>query len=246
MPMPMPAESVNRLKSGQSIVAFFDGVESINYTEDVYSVLFVAHLSSKSEYKGFWDSNKDMTAVHTNEISLLGVRAQSLYDVLSATESTNSLAMQKEMWATYVEHAKGKPRYVADTFHNVTDQDASPYLDQDFRKLLVGKGFDHLIWITWSGLRFHIPTVIQPVGPAGGSVATYWIFDLTNNKLLHVCSVNFGQRLHVEGESVKDFLEKDNLAGLKRELAKMIHNVYKTPPWEKPNNSSARQLLGFE
>ncbi len=227
---PMAPDSARDMKTGKVVVAFFDGVEQINYREDVYLVLGVAQVASNSVYGGFWDSSKEISAMHTSEFAKLGVRATSLYDIVTESERAELATIQKEMYSLY-----SGPTKVQD----------ESLLKPRFRDLLLGKGNDYLVWATWSGYLFHIHTLGLP--PHEAFTTTYWVFDLKGNRIVWNGSIGSRERVEMrEGLSGKDFLEKDNLAGLKSRVANMIKERHKGRTGRGIYSNSVGQIMGLE
>ncbi len=226
---PMAPESAKNLKNSKVVVAFFDGVEQINYREDVYLVLAVAQVASNSVYSGHWDSNKDISAIHVSELGKLGIRAVSLYDSISDPERVELNGVQKDMYAAYTGANKTK--------------DAS-LLNPRFRDLMVEKGNDYLIWITWLGYQFHMRTLgLQPME---SYTSAFWIFDLRRNEVAWFGSISSLGTVSTEGQTGKAFLEKDDLGGLKARVAFMIKERYRTRVSAGITRDGLGKLMGLE
>lgn len=230
---PMSTTSLSEFKNGKSAVAFFDGVEGITFIEDKYLVLGVVQVASNSVYQGFWDSNKDISALHAAEFSNIGVRAQSLYDVLTENEKPEFIAIQKEM-------------YVAASVDNNRDNknELSLFLNPKLRERLLEKGYDYLIWMTWSGYLLHIHALTVP--PHEEFYTTYWIQDLKKNSTIWHGKIWFREKIEFEGSSGKAFLEKNNLSGLKNEVERMVKERYKVRTGRGLLNDSVGQIIGLE
>jgi len=224
---PMSPESARTLKSGKSAVAFYDVTERINYIEDVYLVLGVAQVASESVYSGIWNSNKDLSAMHAEELAKIGVRVRSVYDALSEAEISGFTAMQKELYAL-----------------NTSGQDTSAIqLKPLHRDLLLQKGFDYLFWLNWSGYTLHIKTLGLP--SLETSNTEYWIFDLKKNSLLWHGTIRATDRLRIKGKG-KVFLEKDDLSGLKTEVTKLTKEIYKSGTNRGYRSESVIKKIGLE
>ena len=225
---PMPTDAAGNIKNSKSVVSFFDVTERINYIEDVYLVLGVAQVTSNSVYSGIWNSNKDLSAVHSEELSKIGVRASSLYDVLSDKEISEITAIQKEML----------------TLNSPGVDKSELKLNPRYRDILLNKGFNHLFWLTWSGYTLHIKTLGLPTRGSFGT--TYWIFDLNSNKLIWSGSFYTTEKVLIVGVTGKEFIEKGNLAGLKSEVTRMTKERYKKISIDGQNRKSIGQRIGLE
>lgn len=230
---PISAVSTNELKSGKSSVALYDDAERINFLEDKYLVLAVAQVASNSEYQGMWDGSKDISALHATEFSRIGVPAHSIYDNLTESGKAELKAMQKEMHAALVAEKVVENR-----------KELSPYLNPQLRQRLLDNGDDYLIWMTWSGYLMHIQTLGLP--PTESFVTNYWIHDLKKNQTVWHGSIGFRETIDLKGVNGKAFLEKDNLAGLKAQVATMIAERYKIRSGRGVLNDSVGQIIGIE
>lgn len=204
---PMSPESARTLKSGKSAVAFYDVAERVNYIEDVYLVLGVAQVASESVYSGIWNSNKDLSALHAEELTKIGVQARSIYEALSEAEIAEFTAMQKGFYAL-----------------NARQDSSAIQLKPLYRDLLLQKGFDYLFWLNWPGYTLHLKTLGLPAMES--SHTEYWIFDLKQNSLLWNGSIRASENLRIKGKG-KMFLENDDLSGLKTEVTKLTRETYK-------------------
>jgi hypothetical protein len=239
---PMSSKSINEIKNGKSVVAFYDGVEQIRYIEDKYLVLGVAQVASSSVYRGFWDSNKDISAFHAAELSKIGISSQSLYDVISEAQRPEFVEMQSEMNAQLVAPPKSTEEKSTENIN-----DLSLVLKPKMREQLLEKGYDYLIWMNWSGFVLHIKALNLPTYE--NFMTNYWIHDLKQNKTIWYGGIPFGGKVVIEGDGAKAFLEKKNLAGLKREVERMIREKYDVRMREARrgiNKDSVGQLIGLE
>jgi hypothetical protein len=239
---PMSPKSISEVKNGKSVVALYDGVEQISFIEDKYFVLGVAQVASSSVYRGFWDSNKDISALHAAELSKIGIRSQSLYDVISEVQKPEFVAMQNDMNTQLQTTTKSTGEKSTEN-----KSELSLVLNPKMREQLLEKGFDYLIWMNWSGYVLHIKALGLPTYE--NFRTTYWIHDLKQNKSIWSGDIPFGGKVKIEGESAKAFLEKNNLAGLKREVERMIKEKYDVRLRETRkgiNKDSVGQIIGLE
>ena len=234
LPPPLSPESAARLRTQKTVVAYFDQWESIRYMQKTYLVLGEATTASSSTYSGIWDANKELSALHASGFSRIGVPADSLYEVLTPTELADSLIEQKAL---------------ASDYRNRLERE-SP-LPQHFRDILLARGYKNLVWITHD-LPFSI--TIQPIlvpEEIRNSLfffLSYYIYDLPANRIMFVGRTHFFSKFPVEGDSVKYFLEKDNLAVLKAMTTKHISDRYNvSKQMASPQGGlTVGQFLGLE
>lgn len=211
------------MKTGKTTVLFQDEAQQINYLQDKYYVLAVTQEGSTSLYKGIWNSNKDLSALHADELAKLGLRAHSAYELFSEKDVARMLQEETEL---RLAQPKGTP---------AADQTISPLL----RQSLLDKGQDYLIWATWSGYTLHIQTLGLP--PNEQFLLVYRVFDVKKNKLLGGGTTYYLHNVNLEGQTGKDFLEKDNLAGLRSQVESHIRERFTAPP-----NASIGKILGLQ
>jgi hypothetical protein len=231
---PMSSDTADSLKKGKAAVAFFDGAERINYLEDKYYVLAVAKVGSSSTYKGFWNASKDLTTLHTSEMSRAGLQVASIYDVLSETELATYQSMQQDMYALYQRREQS----------NNSEGDPAGLVKPELRDALLKKGIDHLIWVTWQGYLLHIHTL--GLSPHEQIATKYWIFNLKDNKLVWDATITSFEKIEIPGDSGKDFVEKNGLAGLKAEVAKLVKARYISRPGRGVYSQSFGQIIGID
>jgi hypothetical protein len=241
---PMAPKSIEEVKNGKSVVALYDGDEQIRFIENKYLILGVAQVASSSVYRGFWDSNKDISALHAAELSKIGIRSQSLYDVISEVQKPEFIAMQNDMNTQLMKTTKSTGQ-----LNTENKSDLSLVLNPKMREQLLEKGFDYLIWMNWSGYVIHIKALGAPTMESFRT--TYWIHDLKQNRTIWSGDIPFGGKVKIEGDSAKAFLEKNNLAGLKREVERMIKEKYdvhlrETRRGAEISKDSVGQIIGLE
>ena len=216
----LSAPDAARVKNGKTAVLFEDDVQEINYRQDKYYVLAVTQEGSTSVYKGIWNSGKDLSAIHAEEFSKLGLKAKSAYELIG--ERDLERFVEQEIAAAAA--AKG---------------DTVPTLDPQLRQALLDKNQDYLIRVSWSGYTLHIQTLGLPTNEQ--FVIRYRIFDVKNNKLMGGGDYMYLHSVNLEGQTGKDFLEKDNLAGLRSQMEKHIRARFTEPP-----NATIGKILGWE
>lgn len=222
----LSASDADRVKSGKTAILFVDDVEQINYLQDKYYVLAVTQEGSTSVYKGIWNSSKELSAVHADEFSKLGLKATSAYDLLV-----------EEDLARLTQH--DRQRYTIRAAQPDNGAASADAVASELRQALLDKGQDYLIWSSWSGYTLHIQTLGLPANQQ--FLCRYWIFDLRGNKFLGGGDQMWLQKLDLAGATGKDFLEKDNLAGLRSEVEKLIRTRF-----ESPANARTGKVLGLE
>jgi hypothetical protein len=217
----LSAPDAARVKNGKTAVLFVDDVQQINYRQDKYYVLAVTQEGSTSIYKGIWNSGKELSAIHAEEFSKLGLKARSAYELISERD-LERLAQQDS------DAAAAQPK-------GATDPTLSPQL----RQALLDKNQDYLIRVSWTGYTLHIQTLGLPTNEQ--FLIRYRIFDVKNNKLMGGGDYMYLHSVNLEGQTGKDFLEKDNLAGLRSQMEKHIRARFTEPP-----NATIGKILGWE
>jgi hypothetical protein len=218
---PLSASDAERVKSGKTAVLFTDGVQQINYLQDKYYVLAVTQEGSTSVYKGIWNSGKDLSAIHADEFSKLGLKAKSAYEFFGEQDLERFIQQDRDA-------AAARPK-------GATDPTLSPQL----RQALLDKNQDYLIRVTWSGYTLHIQTLGLPTNEQ--FLTLYRIFDVKNNKLLGGGDYMYLHSVDLEGQTGKDFLEKDNLAGFRSQVEKHIRARFAEPP-----HATIGKILGLK
>jgi hypothetical protein len=216
----LSAPDAARVKNGKTAVLFVDEVQEINYRQDKYYVLAVTQEGSTSVYKGIWNSGKDLSAIHAEEFSRMGLKVKSAYELIG--ERDLERFVQQEVAAAAA--AKGG---------------TVPTLDPQLRQALLDKNQDYLIRVSWSGYTLHIQTLGLPTNEQ--FVIRYRIFDVKSNKLMGGGDYMYLHSVNLEGQTGKDFLEKDNLAGLRAQVEKHIRARFTEPP-----NATIGKILGWE
>jgi hypothetical protein len=69
----------------------------------------------------------------------------------------------------------------------------------------------------------------------------YRIFDLKQNKLLGGGDVLWLEKVDLAGQTGKEFLEKNNLAGFRSQVEKQIRARFRDPP-----KSTVGKILGLQ
>lgn len=237
----LPAESVDDLRNKNTVVVFVDDVEQIKYTEDVYLVLAVAKVASNSAYKGIWKSNNELSAIHAAELTRIGMRATSLFSALPEEEAEAYIAKIRNTVAASRPKTQDDQNSESQSRTSSTPVALVQYAHPEFRALLKQKGFEYLIWIRWLGYRIHLPTLGLP--PRANFATRYEILDLGKNKVIWQGSTYESRKPTIDGISGKEFLEKNNLAGLKSEITTMIVDRYRSQDEKKIR---VGQMIGLE
>jgi hypothetical protein len=207
---------MDAVRAGNTAVMFTDGVQQINYLEDHWLVVGFAQTATNSVYRGFWDSNAELSTVFAQEYALKGLRSQSVYDVLGKSDVDRILNAIP---------VSAIPGGTADK--NGARENALPL---DVQEELLEKHQDYLIWLIWSGLTLHLEALGLP--PREIYHVNYKLIDVRANKVLGIGGCGKMESVSLNGKSGKDFLESDNLAGLKSELRRLFHENMKTcSPW---------------
>jgi len=224
----LSSSDADRVKNGKSVVLFVDDAQQINYLQDKYYVLAVTQEGSTSVYKGIWDSGKDLSALNADEFSKLGLKTRSAYELFSGQDIERLLQEQRDRSTTQPQQqpagSSGPAQASVSHAAAAADQTITPQL----RQALLDKGQDYLIWATWSGYTLHIQTLGLP--PNEQFVLVYRIFDVKKNQLLGGGTSGYLHSVDLEGQTGKDFLEKNNLAGLRSQVEKHIRERFADPP----------------
>jgi hypothetical protein len=211
---------------------FNDDVEQINYVQDKYYVLAVTQVASNSIYSGIWDSSAALSRVNAEEFRKYGVNAKSIHDILPAGDIAKLTAYEREKYSY-----KPKPK---------TDESTvgQPAVSETLREQLISKGEDYLIFVAWSGITMHIQTLGLPTLQRAN--VGYWIFDLKANRKIADTNIPFGEKKTLGDTTAKDYYEKDELQGLKKEAESMFRSRFSTGEKGKPMKASIVELIGLE
>lgn len=240
VPQPLSPDVAERIKKGKSLSFFLDEAEQIHYTSDVYMVLAVAKVATDTTYKGIWNSSKELSTLHAQELSKIGVRTKSLYDVITDAEFSAFMLGQQALTNRSEKQVK-------------SDNDAQPMvsrlpslsslrLQPQFRQLLTNEGFDYLFWFTIpSGFSLDIKTLGFP---AQEHFYTHCqVYDLRENVVIWSGSIRSFDTTRMNGKTGKEFLESDSLAGLKSEFTRLIKASY--APTKTLQGKGIGQMLGL-
>jgi hypothetical protein len=233
-PKPLSEDLLTRLKQGSTAVLFADDVGAISYLEDTYYVLGVSQSAANSVYKGTWDSNRDLSDLHTAEFANLGLKSQSAYSLLSASQIEEFTA---------AERAQARYTYYPDKKLKAAKKDAAkdPALSPAFRDALLAQGQEWLVMIAWSGFSLHIKTL--GLAPAEDLHTTFWVIDLKENRVLWGAGLLTIENVSLGEKTGKEFLESDDLRGLKSEVSTRMREYYQA---EKRKSKDVGTLLGLK
>ncbi len=150
-----------------------------------------------------------------------------MYDVLAPTELADSLVEQKALASDYRKRL-GEEGHLFSMNLDLAKLSESP-LPQRFREILLAKEYKNLVWITHvKPFMIYIPSAIgQQANNGFYFPASYYIFDLPTNRIVFAGRRYFGRRFAGEGDSIKYFLEKDNLRVLREMTEESISGPYK-------------------
>lgn len=229
LPKPMTADVATQLKQGKTAVLFYDDIGQINYLEDKYFVLGVAQVASNSAYTGIWNGGPELSQVHAEQFGKLGLQAQSAYNLLPATVIEESTANERSVF-TLKPPAKGQKKKTK------ADWQLSPQL----RDALIAQGQDSLVWVSWSGFTLHLQTLGLPTVEKFST--SFWILDLKQNKVVWDGSFMTWENAELGERTGKEFLESDELKGLKRESAEKMRQYYSPT---KRSNKDVGTLTGL-
>lgn len=237
---PLTDDKTKNLRNGKSVVIFSDPNHQINYLEDIYMVLAVSQEASTSSYNGIWNSEKDLAAIHTEELSKIGLDVTSIHDSMSSTDITEFKPLLDELDSLSKSQSSGGFGF---NKSGDTENGVHKKINNKLRLKLKEKGYDYLFWISSPGLTLHLKALGLP--PWQYFNHTYRVYDLSRNELV------WGSPLGIlytdvekipEGQTGKQFLESNNLAGLKRDTKKIIREYYNM----KDKSKRISYLIGLE
>jgi hypothetical protein len=143
-------------------VLFTDDVGEIRYISGRFNTTGVNRPDHAVGYDDVWDAGPTITAVHSQELAKLGIRAKSVYEMLEPGEIGHLTTPGRENRAK--------------NYENV------PLVTSELAQELHRKGQRYLLWVTWSGLQyFH---TVLPTVPVEQISSSYWLFDLDTQSLL--------------------------------------------------------------
>lgn len=225
---PMKAGDIKTVKSGKTAVMFYDPIGKITYLEDSYRVLAIFTNTTEASYKGFWDMDKYMSKLHSNNLRKLGINAESIYKRFNAKEISYLNKKQKNMYKRWNEY--------------LYDGDAkkinSKLVDADLRKRLIRKGYSYLVWIPHRGYSLHMRTL--GLAPLEQLFMSYSLHDLKKDKVLWKGGFNTYTTLDLKGKTAKDYLERNSLKGYKSRVNTLTRSLY-----EGKHNGTVGVALGL-
>ena len=231
LPKPLTADVASKIKQGNTAVLFYDDMGEIKYLEDKYYVLGVAQVASNSAYGGIWSSNPELSQLHTEQFSKLGLKTQSAYALLSSSDIENNSAADRALY-TFKPPEKSKVKPAASP--------GQAALTPQLRDALLAQGQDSLIWVAWSGFTLHLQTLGLPAVEKMNTC--FWVFDLKENRLLWNGTFFTFENTSIGGRTGKEFLEANDLSGLKSEVAARMRDYYQP---EKRKNNDVGLLMGL-
>src|ERR1043165_5187103 len=98
---PLSKDLRTRLRQGSTAVLFYDDVGAVTYLEDTYRVLGVSTSSAISVYKGTWDSSRELSELHAAELASRGLKSQSAYQLLSASQIEELTAAERARYTFF-------------------------------------------------------------------------------------------------------------------------------------------------
>jgi hypothetical protein len=214
---PLTGSTLAQLKQGSTAVLFYDDIGEIKYLEDHYVVIAVHQEESKGVYAGVWNSSAELSKLHVEQFAQLGLRTQSAYELLSASYVHDNSTVDRALYTLKPKEKSTK----ASRKPQATRQGA---LTPQLRDALMAQGQDSLIWIAWDGLTLYLPTL--GVSPRQSISARYWVFDLKKNQMLWNGQFYVMEIISIEGMSGKEFLESNNLRGLKSAASALQRSLY--------------------
>lgn len=181
------------LKGSKLAVVYAQSEKRIHYNELVYKVLWNETRTKDVSFNGLWDIDTDLTSYMAPKVCDLGLKAVSLYDVVSEEEV-------KELH----EGLMGKGRQEA------------LVLSDNLRAKLMDEGVDYLLTLNSDYIYVYTQIGVKQ----GHARAWMYVQDVRSNEQKYAsffpCGGNFKVR-----ENVRE-IENDNLAGLKGHMKEWL------------------------
>jgi hypothetical protein len=222
---PLSPEVATRVKQGHTAVYFNDDIGEIDYLDDKYLVLGVSTEGSRGTYQDIWDSSPELSQLHAEQFDRLGLKAQSLYHLMSAADIQRDLAADRDIY----------------TLSGKNPNPRQTQLSDELRNALLAQGQATLIWIAWTGLTLHIQALGLPTKEQ--IVTRFWAFDVKENRLLWSGQFLTFHVVSLEGHTAKEFMEADNLSRFKSEVEDRMREYYEH---DKYGNRAVGSLSGLE
>ncbi|WP_188747163.1 hypothetical protein [Marinobacterium zhoushanense] len=154
---PMSSEAVNEFNQGKVAVAYLYPSKKLNYTEQVYKVLWIENRANLVSFDGLWDIDTDISNEYQQQFKRLGVNAVVAKELLSATEYEH---LQKDI-ALY--QLKASEAIAA-------SKTVPPLqLSTDYRDALAAQGAKYLILISQGMFNVQVLDLISKVTLISGS-----------------------------------------------------------------------------
>jgi hypothetical protein len=233
-PQPLTADVVSKIKQGNTAVLFHDDIGEIKYLEDQCYILAVAQIASNVVYADVWSSNSELSQLHAEQFSNLGLKAQSAYTLLPSSHIEENSATDRARYTLK------RPEKSNDKSAKSSALVRPVALTPQLRDALLAQGQDSVIWVAWSGLTLHLQTFCLPA--VEKMQAAFWIFDLQEDRLLWNGTFSTWEHTSVGDRTGKEFLESNNLSGLKSEVAARMRDYYDPV---KRKNKDVGALTGF-
>ena len=210
---PLSRDVVNGLKTHGTVVLFSDDWGAYRKKGGRYNM--PGPTIETIPYKAVWAAGKELSQFHAERMAKLGFKARSAYDFLS-DDQIAKLTSER--------------------------QQGAPVLTSALCDALKAQDQDYLIWITWSGLSW-FPVII---GAKYEQIYTdYYVFDLRTRKFLwngdlsSTRPIGYELRFGHAFSEIDDYLNRDNFAGLKKEVFFNYEEQY------RPGEDSVGWLFGL-
>ena len=86
-PQPMAPEAADKFRTGNIAVAYNYPEKSINYSEDVYKVLWIEKRGNGVSFDGLWNIDKDLSEFYSQKFEQQGLKSQSIFSSLNPEQS---------------------------------------------------------------------------------------------------------------------------------------------------------------
>ncbi len=224
---PINTESLASLRDRPGVVAFIDSADQIEYW---YQGMMLGIDRQLTSYGPVWDSNRDLSAVHTAELSRLGFQVRSLFAALTDAEIGQFVSLKKQLSDISALDREQYRRRGTDHFTRRTPvSELTPKVLQKIvpqvRDVLLRKGYQNFILISWDG--FHVYDYKLNPGAEEFFHNRFWFVDLLQNKIIWSGDVLSHQVVALPLAKDKIYLENDDFAALKSHAVRLTRKVYR-------------------
>lgn len=202
-PEPMPPETSDQFRISNIAIAYSYPDKAINYSEDVYKVLWIEKRGNGVSFEGLWDIDKDLSAFYNQKMTNLGLNTTSVFDTLTPA--------QKESF--YLKMAVN---------HNKDGLIDSIKIDEESRKALLQNNQDYLVIFYQAPLHLQVHDWFNNIFIQ--SATRVEVIDLKDNSEAF-STFEYLFHVHKYVEQPRE-IESNNLAGFKAMLKDAIEKQF--------------------